>query len=221
MLAKELISYDIPSLKTSDTGGEALDIMDIFKVSHLPIVNHKIFLGLISEKNIQDLEKLDEPIGNHKLSLLSPNVYDDQHVYDVIGLVSKHKITVIPVLNRKNEYLGLITLTDLVDKISKVSSITEPGGIILLDLNINDYSVSEIAKIVESNDARILSIYLTSPGDSTKLEITLKINRTDLTTIIRSFERYGYIIKASYQENNNLDSVNENRYESFLKYLNP
>lgn len=221
MLAKELISDEIPTLRTSDTGGEALDLMDIFKVSHLPIVNHKNFLGLISEKNIQDLEMFDQPIGNHNLSLSTPYIYDNQHVYDAIGLVSKLKLTVIPVLNNKNEYLGAITLTDLVDMISHVSSVTEPGGIILLDLNINDYSVSEIAKIVESNDARILSLYLTSPGDSTKLEITMKINRTDLSSIIRSFERYGYVIKASYQENNKMDSFYENRFESFLRYLNP
>jgi len=220
MLAKELISDEIPALKTSDTGGEALDLMDIFKVSHLPIVNHKDFLGLISEKNIQDLEKFDEPIGSHSISLITPNIYEDQHVYDVIGLVSKLKLSIIPVLNRKNEYLGSITLTDLVHTISRVSSVTEPGGLILLEVNINDYSVSEIAKIVESNDARILSLYLTSPGNSTKLEITLKINRTDLSSIIRSFERYEYTIKASYQENNKMDSFYQNRFEAFIKYLN-
>ena len=99
--------------------------------------------------------------------------------------------------------------------------ITKPGGIILLDINANDYSVSEISKIVESNEARILSLFVTSPKDTTELELTIKINKTDITSIIRGFERYGYTIKASFQEDDKLKEWYNNRYELFLKYLNP
>jgi len=221
MVAVELISDSIPTIKTSDTGEEALDLMDIFKVNHLPIVNHKDFLGLISEKDIQDLNVFGEVIGNHKLSLFKPFVYDSQHIFDVIGLVSSHQLSVIPVLNDKKEFLGSITLTDLVYKISKVSAVNEPGGIILLDLNANDYSVSEISKIIESNEARILSLFVTSHKDTTKLELTIKINKTDISSIIRGFETHGYTIKASFQEDDKLKEWYNNRYELFMKYLNP
>ncbi|MFC2118203.1 CBS domain-containing protein [Bacteroidota bacterium] len=220
MLAKELITRDIPTLSVTDTGEEALDLMDSFKVIHLPIVDNRDYLGLISEKNIQDMNLFEKALGNFSNSLINPYVYGDQHIYDVIGLVSDLKLTVIPVIDNKKEFLGLITMYNLINNISKVSAVTEPGGIILLELNINDYSVTEIANIVESNNARILSLFITSPKDTTKIELTLKINRKELSSIIRSFERYGYVIKASFQKDDKLTEWYENRYESFLRYLN-
>ncbi|MGC9341688.1 MAG: CBS domain-containing protein, partial [Bacteroidales bacterium] len=112
MLAKELISDVVPALKTSDTGVQALTWMDVFRISHLPIVNNRDFLGLISDKDIYNLNMADEPIGNHNLSLFSPYVFEDQHIYEVIEVASRLKLSVIPVLDRSNEYLGLITLHD-------------------------------------------------------------------------------------------------------------
>ena len=86
MLAKDLISDVIPALKTSDSGQKALYWMDIFRISHLPIVNNEDFLGLISDKDIYDLNMSEDPIGNHTLSLFSPYVTDNQHVYEVMEL---------------------------------------------------------------------------------------------------------------------------------------
>ncbi|MFW5752129.1 MAG: CBS domain-containing protein, partial [bacterium] len=94
------------------------------------------------------------------------------------------------------------------------------GGIIVLELNINDYSLSEIAQIVESNDAKILGLYISSPDDSTRIELTIKINRTELSSIIQTFNRYNYNIKASFLENDELDNLYNNRYEAFIRYLN-
>src|SRR6266540_1483027 len=98
MLAKDLISDVIPALRTSDTGVKALYWMDIFRISHLPIVNNEEFLGLISDKDIYDLNTADEAIGNHNLSLFSPFVYENQHVYEIIELTAKLQLTVVPVL---------------------------------------------------------------------------------------------------------------------------
>jgi acetoin utilization protein AcuB len=220
MLAKELISDVIPALKTSDTGVKALYWMDIFRISHLPIVNNTEFLGLISDTDIYDLNSPDEPIGNHNLSLFSPFVSDEKHVYEVIALVSTLKLSVIPVLDVNNNYMGMITAQKLMHYMGELFAVKNPGGIIVLEMAANDYSLTQIAQIVESNDAKILSMYITSPIDSTKMEVTLKINRVDLASIIQTFIRFEYIIKASYSESNEMDSLYDNRFEQFLHYLN-
>jgi len=220
MHAKDLMSDVVPALKTSDTGGQALSWMEIFRISHLPIVNNAEFLGLISDKDIYDLNMSDEAIGNHKLSLTRPYVFQNQHIYEVIELASRLKLSVIPVLDGENNYLGLITLLDLVEHFADLSALRHPGGILVLELNENDYSLTEISQIVEGNDAKILSLYLSSPPDSTRLFITLKINRNDLTSVIRTFERYEYNIVASYLKNDEADKLLQERFNLFMRYLN-
>lgn len=220
MLAKELISEIVPSLKTSDTGQKALNWMEVFRVSHLPIVNNREFLGLISDTDIYDLNMAEEAIGNHKLSLFSPYVYEDQHIYEVIELISRLKLTVVPVLDRENNYLGLITQNELITYFSKMTAVHQPGAIIVLELNQNDYSLSQIAQIFESNDARILSLYVRPHEDSTRMEIVIKINRTELQGILQTLERYNYEVRASYMEEDDMSSLLESRYEAFMKYLN-
>jgi CBS domain-containing protein len=220
MLAKELISDVVPALKTSDTGVQALSWMDVFRISHLPIVNNRDFLGLVSDKDIYNLNMADEAIGNHNLSLFSPYVFEDQHIYEVIEIASRLKLSVIPVLNRTNEYLGLITLNDLVEVFADLSALKHPGGILVLTVNQNDYSLTEISQIVESNDAKILSLYISSSADTTQMNVTLKINRNDLTSVIRTFERFEYNIVASYLKDDEEDKLLEDRYDSFMRYLN-
>ncbi len=220
MLAKDLLSEVVPSLKTSDTGLQALSWMEIFRISHLPIVNNKEFLGLISDTDIYDLNLADEPIGNHNLSLFSPYVTSDQHIFEVIELVSRLKLTIVPVLNQEKHYLGLITMNDLIQRFANLAGLKDPGGIIVLELHQNDYALSQIAQIVEGNDAKILGLYLSSSDESMKMELTLKINRTDLSAIIQTFNRFNYIIKASYHEDEDMDSFYTSRYESFMRYLN-
>jgi CBS domain-containing protein len=220
MIAKELISEVVPALKTSDTGLKALSWMEIFRISHLPIVNNKEFLGLISDTDIYDLNLADEPIGNHNLSLFSPFVLAGQHIYEVIELVSRLNLTVVPVLDDKKNYLGLITTNDLIQYFADLMAVKNPGGIIVLELHQNDYSLTKIAEIIESNDAKILSLYISSPDESMKLEVILKVNRTDLTSIIHTFERFNYNIKASFMAEDEMDSLYNSRFESFMKYLN-
>jgi signal-transduction protein with cAMP-binding, CBS, and nucleotidyltransferase domain len=220
MLAKDLISDVVPALRTSDTGLKALSYMDIFRVSHLPIVNNTEFLGLISDKDIYDLNMAEEPIGNHTLSLIRPYVIFNQHIFEVIELATRLELTVIPVLDEKNSFLGVITQQDLLQYFAELTAVKHPGGIIVLELNVNDYSLSQIAQIVESNDTKILSLYISTPLDSTHLNVTLKLNRTDLTSVIQTFIRYNYNIKASYSDADTLTGMYENRYEMFMRYLN-
>lgn len=220
MLAHELISDVISPLFTSDTGSTALSWMEIHKISHLPIVNNKQFLGLISESDIFDLNAPDTPLGDHKLSLFSPYVYANDHIYTVIDLVKKLKLSVVPVLDDKNNYLGVIMLLDLVRHFSDLINAEQPGGILILEITVHNYSLTQISQIVETNDAKILSMYVHSNPDTTELEVIIKVNIIDLSAIIQTFIRYDYTIKASYQKESELNNLYNSRFDSFLRYLN-
>ena len=220
MVAKDLISQVIPSLKTSDSGQTALNWMEIFRISHLPIVNNQDFLGLISDSDIYDMNQPEEPIGNHSLTLLKPYVKTEQHLFEVIGLASRLKLTVVPVLDEKLHYKGVITTTDLIRYLAGISSMEQPGGIIVLELIERDYSLSQIAQIVEGNNVKVLSMYITSPPDSTRLEVTIKLNTNDLTSVIRTFERYNYEVKTWVTSDDEMDRFYSERFDLLMKYLN-
>jgi CBS domain-containing protein len=220
MIANDLISEIIPSLKTSDTGQTALNWMEIFRISHLPIVNNQDFLGLISDTDIYDMNQPEEPIGNHELTLLKPFVTDNQHLFEVIGLAARLKLSVVPVLDNNNHYKGVITTSDLIRHMAGISSMDQPGGIIVLELIERDYSLSQIAQIVESNNIKVLSMYITSPSESTRLEVTLKVNTTDLFALIRTFERYNYEVKTWVTTNDSIDRFYSERFDLLMKYLN-
>jgi acetoin utilization protein AcuB len=219
MVAKDLISEVIPSLKTSDPGQVALNWMEIFRISHLPIVNNQDFLGLISDTDIYDMNMPEEPIGNHTLTLLKPYVTTEQHIFEVIGLASRLKLSVIPVLDSKNHFKGVITTNDLIQHIAGMSSLDQQGGIIVLEIIERDYSLSQISQIVESNNIRVLSMYITSPPESTKLEVTLKVNSGELASLIRTFERYNYEVKTWVTSDDSMDQFYSERFDLLMKYL--
>jgi acetoin utilization protein AcuB len=219
MLAKDLISDVIPSLKTSDTGLDALNWMEAFRVSHLPIVNNQIFLGLISDTDIFDLNSANEPLGNHRLSLMKPYVISHQHIYDVIEIASRLKLSIVPVLDAEKQFLGVITQHDLMHRFSELIAAHTPGGIIQIEVGSRDYALSEIARIVEDSDSKILSLYASQSPDGSQLFITLKLNRTDLQSVINGFDRYGYNIRAEYGAVVQVDETARRNYESLIKYL--
>ncbi len=219
MLAKDLITDDIPPLKPSDTGLMAINWMDEFKVSHLPIVKNHEYLGLISDTDILDYDITDDELGKCKISLIRPYVLESQHVYEVIKMISTMKLTVLPVLDEQLNYIGLIPATILIQQFATLAATREPGGIIVLEMNNHDYTLAQIAQIVESNDGKILSSYVNHIPDSTKMEVTLKINREDLSGIIQTFYRYNYNVKASFHQSEFRDDM-KNRFDSFMNYLN-
>ncbi len=220
MVAKDLISDVIPSLKTSDSGQTALNWMEIFRISHLPIVNNQDFLGLISDTDIYDMNQPEEPIGNHSLTLLKPYVTTEQHLFEVIGLASRLKLTVVPVLDEKQHYKGVVTTTDLIRYLAGISSMDQQGAIIVLEILERDYSLSQIAQIVEGNNVKVLSMYITSPPDSTRLEVTLKLNSNEIASVIRTFERYSYEVKTWVTTDDSMDRFYSERFDLLMKYLN-
>ncbi len=220
MIASELLSEVVPAVHKDDKAAEALNWMDVFKISHLPIVDNDEYIGLISEVDIFDMNKPEIPVLEHNLSLERPFVKNNQHIFEVVELASKLKLTAIPVLDENENYLGLITITDLAMEFAHLMSCESPGGIIVLEVKINDYSLSEIAQIVESNDTKILSMYVRTVKPAEGIEIALKVNKTDIASVIKTFERYSYKIISTYSENSELDAILKDRFDSFLKYLN-
>jgi acetoin utilization protein AcuB len=220
MVAKDLISEEIPSLKTSDLGQTALNWMENFRISHLPIVSNQDFLGLISDTDIYDMNQPEEPIGNHALTLLKPYVTTEQHIFEVIGLASRLKLSVVPVLDENNHYKGVIPSSELIRYIAGLTSMDQPGGIIVLELVERDYSLSQIAQIIEGNDVKVLCMYINSPAESTKLEVTLKVNTGDLASVIRTFERYNYEVKTWVTNTDSMDRFYSERFDLLMKYLN-
>ncbi|MEN8223830.1 MAG: CBS domain-containing protein [Bacteroidota bacterium] len=219
MTALEMISDIIVPLKTSDTVETALSMMNEYKVSHLPVVNNTAYLGLLSETDITTGIEPVTAVGNVKLSLSMPMVSSYQHIYDVLRLMSDLKLTLLPVIDAEENYAGVISLESLSKNLAKMSAVQSPGAIIVLEMSQNDYSLSEIAQIIESSDAKVLSMYLTSNIDSTTMEVILKVNKQDISGLITTFNRYDYTIKASYGEEEDPGDLKD-RYDSLMNYLN-
>ena len=219
MKAIELISEDIPPLTHTDTGEKALRWMDEFKVSHLPVLKNGNFVGVISESDILDKMDVQDTLDKLFDHLPRPYVNENSHIYEVLAKISEHKLSVLPILDDNEKYLGCTSIHNLITKIANTGSIKESGGLIVLEVNAVDYSMAQIAQIVESNNAKILSSYIMSPSDSNKLEVTLKINQIELDRIIRTFERYDYTIKASFQKSSGDEDV-QFRYDALMNYLN-
>ncbi len=219
MLAKNLISEIIPAINPNDKAAEALNWMDVFRVSHLPIVKNNTYIGLISDADIFDMNEPSISVIEHQRSLARPFVFENQHIYETIDEVTSNKLSLIPVLTEKEIYVGVIRSADLAHQFLQLISSNSHGGIIILELNTNDYSMSEIAQIIESNDAKILSSFISTPRNNETMNVTIKVNKTDLAAIVQTFERYNYNISAIYSSNNELDVMMQERVDAFLKYM--
>jgi CBS-domain-containing membrane protein len=220
MIAQNLLSEVVPSLRLTDSGQKALNWMEIFRISHLPVVNGKELIGLISDKIIYDLNIAENPVGDYVEHLLTPHVHTNQHIYEVFSAISVLKLSAVPVLDLHHEYCGVITVFELAQKFADLVAVREPGGVIVLELNSIDYSLSQIAQIVEGNDAKILSFYVNQEEDSKMMDVTLKINIVDLSSIIQTFVRYDYNIKAVYMDESIIQNLYDDRYDQLMKFMN-
>lgn len=219
MFAAELISNVIPPLMTSDSVQKALDRMTEFKLYHLPIVNETQFLGLVAEDELIEVRNADTPIGSLALSILNSFVFEDAHIYDVVRLLYQLQLSIVPVLDLNKNYLGMVSINQLLNFTAETYAVKEPGGIIVLEISNRNNSLAHMAQIVEADNAQILSSYVSSFPDSTRLEVTLKINKTELSGIIASFERYNYEVRAVFNNTQN-DDGSADRFNSFMNYLN-
>lgn len=219
MRAADLISDEIPTLEGEDNGLFAMQLLDEYKMKQLPVADGNEFLGLVSDSAVLELDDPETPLRNHSRILQMIYVQQDQHVYDMIRVAAQFQLSAVPILSNENKYMGAVSIYCMVRELSKMASVDQPGGIVVLELNQNDYSLSEISRIVEGNDGKILSANITSAPDSQKLELTLKINLTNIDAVIQTFNRYDYIISASFHHSE-YDDMLKNRYEELMRYLN-
>lgn len=217
MIARDLISSEITPLKTSNTGDDAISMMSDYHIRHLPIVNDRQLLGLISEEEIFEYDT-NEAVGSFALTMVHPFVRDNDHIYEIMRQMNVHRLTVIPVVDRDQNYLGVVSLNDLLKFFAESASFSEPGSVVVLSVSKRSYSLAQIARIVEGEGAIILNSFITSLPDSTELEITLKINRTEISRILSTFARFDYDITASFSESEYMDSLQEH-YDSLMSYL--
>ncbi len=218
MLAIDLLGKSIPVLHTSDSVQKALERMIELKVNHLPIVDDTRLMGLVSETDLQEAVDPETPVGSLTLSMLLGFIYDYQPVYDVFHLMNESRLTLLPVVDQTNTYLGCIGAPEIFAKLDVMTSASQPGGIIVLEMNERDVTLQEILRIIESNNAHLLSLFTESIPNTPQLLVTLKLNQTDLDAILATFERFNYQIKFSYQNKGFREDTQE-RFEAFMNYL--
>lgn len=220
MLAEKLISDAIPSVRSDEIGRKALSHMDVYRVSHIPVVDDAKYLGLVSDKLIYDLNLTDEPISKELDKLNTTHVHISQHIFELAIVMYKLKISVLPVLDDDHYYVGAITLYDLARRFASLFSLQEMGGVLVIETNVNDYSVSQISQIIESNDVKILSFFIDRKPGHSAMDLIIKLNKVELSGVVQSLMRYDYNVKAVYQDESMLNDLYKDRYDQFMRFMN-
>lgn len=219
MQAYEFINSLIPPLKLTDRSGMALSWMEEIRTDYLPVIDEGRFLGFIGDETIFEINNPDIPISQIELEAGSCWVYSDKHIYDVLRVASENQSNLVAVLDRENTYLGVITMEDAISSFADSLSIKSQGGVLILSMNMSDYHLSEIARLVESENTKILSSFITvDPLDDSKIKLTLKMDKPDLKHIKATLERFGYRIIDHYQEESGI-SADSDRIGNLLRFL--
>ncbi|MDH3712111.1 MAG: CBS domain-containing protein [Cyclobacteriaceae bacterium] len=219
MIARELINHMIPPLKKSDTAKKAIAWMEELRVNQLPVIEDGAYKGLISEEVILEDNDNSKIVSEYKLQGLDCQVYENQHFYDVLKIVSDHGVQLVAVLDDDQSFLGVISIKDTVTAFAQSAAVQSPGGILILSLKQIDYSLAEISRLIESNDAKILSCIVNNDiFDANMIKLTLKINKTDLSAIIATLERFEYKIIAKFEESP-METSEKERLDILFKYL--
>lgn len=190
--------------------------MDDWKVSHLPVVDGPLLVGLLDENTLLGYD--DEKVRIQELPLLEHRVEKEDHIFEVIKIISDFKLSTVPVVGEEGRYLGEISLSSVMGYLAEMDSVRSEGAVIVLEMNIVDYSLAEIARLVEENDAKILSATITNLEGSRLSEVSLKINKTAIRGIVQGFQRFDYKIKAYYDAPNFEDDMRR-RYDELMRYL--
>jgi acetoin utilization protein AcuB len=220
MIAEELINHMIPPLKVSDDAHKAIVWMEEFRCNHLPVVDNGKLLGFISEEIILESNDIEKNLGDFELVGKNCVVSPDAHFFDILRIAGENKLHIVAVLNDEQQYAGLITVQDIMTSFAQTASVQMQGGILVLSMDLIDYSLAEISRYVEENNAKVISSTMVEdPMDKGKIKITLKINQLDLSRIVATLERFGYRVIGRYQEVREPGNEKE-RLDMLLRYLN-
>jgi acetoin utilization protein AcuB len=221
MLAAELIDPMLPALKPTDTVADALDWMQEHHLNQLVVADGGLYMGIVSEDLLLNLPDDQRPIDEVMRLAESIAAHENQHMLELIALVSEHRLDVLAVLNEAGEFMGTASTTELLRQFARDLGIQENGAILVLALDEHDYSLTEISRLVESNNMKITSSYYTSAayGMVDHSRLTLKLNRRDITAVVSTLERFGYTIDAAFASVP-IDSFDRDRLDALMRYLN-
>lgn len=219
MFASNCINHEIPFLQPEDKGLTALSLLEELKISEIPIVDNEKYVGIITELELLDYECIDGQVKDIGIELKKPCVDEKDHLFEVVSMMATENLSILPVVSDDDHYLGCVDLMTIVKKISESEGYSSKGGVLELEIPVHDYSMAEISRLVESNDVKIVHSVVHSSPDSKMLIVTLKINSSNLSAVIKTFERFGYTVSASYQQDEYEEDLRK-RYEGFLRYLN-
>ena len=219
MITRKLISKEIQTITLEYSGVEALAIMQEYHLSHLAVVSDNELLGVISEDDIWGMHDENNKLYSIKEKVQLRFMPLGKDVFEVINYMDEHNLSLLPML-ANGKYIGSITHQSLISSLASIVAIQESGGVIILEMNKKEYAMSEIAQIVESNGARILSAYITDVDDRNIMKLTMKLNIVDIAPVIQTLERYNYTEAASYDQSENKDNLDD-RYNLLMRYLNP
>jgi acetoin utilization protein AcuB len=219
MIAPELISDSIPPLHLEDSGEHALITMQEFNVSQLPVLDGMKYVGFLTFDEVISLKHLSHNLKSFHLSLRRPFVLNTAHIFDVMKAAVDFNVKIVPVVDEDNNYLGLISAETCLRAFATLNSVKDAGAIIELEIGLNDYTLSEVARIAEDNNATILCFYTNIRQQDAMVEITIKLNTTDVSSLVSAFERYEYMVKAIHNDVQYTEEIKE-RYDALMRYLN-
>jgi acetoin utilization protein AcuB len=218
MTSAELITNHITPLENTATIGEALELMNDYHVRELPVVNDNTFIGLLC---FDDIENLSKEITVAECASLYKHVFVNASDFFLVPLRKMHQqqLTLLPVVEEEAQLKGVITEEEILQAASHYNAASEPGGIIILQVSLNDFSISEIGRIVESNNARIIHLNTWADAATGQLMVSVKVNKNDIQDILASFERYQYNVLQYFGENLSEEELKIN-YDHLMNYLN-
>lgn len=220
MIAEELINPMIPALRPTDTAEKAIIWMEELKTNQLPVIEEKSYKGLLSEDMILEGNDLDKKIRDFKLTGENCYVNDDQHLFDIIRVSKEYDSELVAILDENNDFLGVSGYEDTIKAFSNTLSVQGPGGILVLHMRAIDYSMAEISRLVESDDTKILGFYLSEDiSDPNFVNLTIKLNKENLNTLVATFERFDYQVAARFSDREKIDAEKE-RLDNLLNFLN-
>ncbi len=221
MIAEDLINQLLPPLRHLDSIDKALNWMEEFRVKELPIVENKEYKGMINEEMLYDCNQPEAIIGDIPPQFEEAFVYNNQHLYEVFRKAEENKLDIVPVLNSEtNEFLGAISLAETLQGFSKSLALQSQGGIVVLAMNFRDYSLAQISRLVEENNAKVLSAFVEEDEKSPeRIRLTLKLNTDDINSIIATFERFEFEIIAQFKGIEDDEDWNRDRVNFFFRFL--
>lgn len=220
MVAADLVNHMIPPLKPTDDGEKAIIWMEELRTNQLPVIEKGKFLGFISEDIILDDNDPKKLVRDYELEDLGCMVTEHQHFYDIIRMASDCDSQMVAVLSAEGGFLGVVGIEDTIKAIADSTAVQDQGAILVLLVSYRDYSLAEISRLVEGENARVLSVTVNRDiSDNSMLRVTLKINQTEVSHIVASLERFGYRIIGRFQEEETKTNDRE-RYDLLMKYLN-